>query len=316
MNRQSEQELHHGVEGTPNVQKKILTVNGGPVCVYEAGEHDRAPIVLLHGAMYDESRFIWDALFPALSERYHVFAIDTPRHGGSRPWEGVLDRARLMEILAETFSLLGLDRFSIVGLSMGGGLAIEFASLHPEKIVSIVLFEPGGLGEHVDLQLITWLYLKTPGMLRMLSKRYVKLEDSAIEKLLLTIFTKGTKPENSTRLTAILKDEIRGKFECGENDMDDWQISGIAPFHLKWNLLSQVCSIVCPTLWLRGEQSTLVKQSEMERAVALARENGAKAELIVIPTAGHILPLEQPQKANAEVLAFFHQTLSRMTIEQ
>lgn len=305
MNRQSELEQHSGVEGTPEVQRRILTVSGGPVCVYEAGESNRSPIILLHGAMYDESRFIWDAMFPALSERYHVFAIDTPRHGGSRPWEGMLDRARLMEILAETIALLGLDRFSFVGLSMGGGLAIEFANLHPEKITAMVLFEPGGLGEHVDLQLITWLYLKTPGMLRMLSQRYRKLEDPALEKLLLTIFTKGTKPENPARLTAILKDEIRGKFECDENDMDDWQISAIAPFHLKWNLLSQVRSIACPTLWLRGKESRLVKQSEMERAVALARENGASAELKVIPNAGHILPLEQPEQANAEVLAFF-----------
>lgn len=310
MNRPNELKPHGGVEGTPNVQKRMLTVCGGPVCVYEAGNSTRAPIVLLHGAMYDESRFIWDALFPALCERYHVFAIDTPRHGGSRPWKGELDRARLMVILAETFSLLGLECFSIVGLSMGGGLALEFASLHPEKIASMVLFEPGGLGEHVDLQLITWLYLKTPGMLRMLSKRYVKLDDSAIEKLLLTIFTKGTKPENPGRLTAILKDEIRGKFDCGENDMDDWQIGAITPFHLKWNLLEQVRSIACPTLWLRGEKSTLVKQSEMERAVALARENRALAELKVIPNAGHILPLEQPEQTNMEVLAFLNQTLT------
>ena len=92
--------------------------------------------------------------------------------------------------------------------------------------------------------------------------------------------------------------------------MDDWQISAIAPFHLKWNLLEQVRAIACPTLWLRGAQSTLVKQSEMERAVALTRENGTQAELKVIPNAGHILPLEQPEQANAEVLAFFGKTLS------
>jgi len=309
MLNQSERNATGGVEGTPGVQRRILRVCGGPICVYEAGESNRPPIMLLHGAMYDESRFIWDALFPALSERYHVFALDCPRHGGSRPWEGVLDRARLMEILSETFLQIGLERFSLIGLSMGGGLAIEYASQHPEKIASMALFEPGGLGERVDLQLITWLYLKTPGMLRMLSRRYVKLEDRAIEKLLRTIFTKGTKPENSARLTAILKDEIRGKFEFGENDMDDWQISAIAPVHLKWNLLAQVRAIACPTLWLRGAESTLVKQSEMERAVALARENGMQAELRVIPNAGHILPLEQPEQANAEVLAFFGKTL-------
>ena len=92
--------------------------------------------------------------------------------------------------------------------------------------------------------------------------------------------------------------------------MDDWQISAIAPFRLKWNLLEQVRSIACPTLWLRGEESTLVKQSEMERAVTFAREKGAQAELKVFPNAGHILPLEQPEQANSAVLAFFGKTLS------
>ncbi len=301
--------LQGGIEGTPNVQKRMLRICGGPVCVYEAGENNRPPIVLLHGAMYDESRFIWDSLFPVLSERYHVFALDCPRHGGSRPWEGVLDGAKLMEILSETFKALGLGRFSIVGLSMGGGLAINYASLHPGQVETMVLFEPGGLGEHVDLQLFIWLYIHTPGMLRMLSRRYVKCTDAEIEKLLLTIFTKGTRPSDPARLTAILKDEIRGKFESGEKDMDDWQISAIAPFRLKWNLLEQVRAISCPTLWLRGAESKLVKQSEMERAVTLAREQGAQAELKVIANAGHILPLEQPEQANAAVMTYLERVL-------
>ncbi len=298
-----------GIEGTPNVQKRMLSVCGGPVCVYEAGQNNGASLLMLHGAMYDESRFIWDSLFPVLSERYHVFALDCPRHGGSRPWEGMLDRARLMEILTGVVQQLRLERFSMVGLSMGGGLAIEYASLHPEQVEAMVLFEPGGLGEHVDLQLFTWLYIHTPGMLRMLSRSYEKKSDAKLEKLLLTIFTKGTKPTDPARLTAILKDEIRGKFACGERDMDDWQLSAIAPFRLKWNLLEQVRSINCPTFWLRGAESKLVKQSEMERAVALARTQGAQAELKVIANAGHILPLEQPEQANAAVMTYLERVL-------
>jgi len=298
-----------GVEGTPGVQKRLLSVHGGTICVYEAGDPLLPKIVMLHGAMYDESRFIWDALFPALSEQYHVFAIDTPRHGGSRPWAGQLDRARLMEILAETLSQLSLTRFSFVGLSMGGGLAIEFASLHPEQVEAMALFEPGGLGEKVDLQWFTYFYIRTPGMLRLLSRQYVKYSDAKIEKILRSIFTKGTAPRDPARLTAILKDEIQGKFRCGENDMDDWQISGINLTKLNWNLLSQVEAISCPTLWLRGEQSKLVKQDEMERAVRLAKTHGASAELIVIPNAGHILPLEQPERTNIAVLEFFSKTV-------
>lgn len=296
--------LYGGIEGTAGVQKRMLTVLGGPICVYEAGASDRPAVVLLHGAMYDESRFIWDSLFPALSERFHVFALDTPRHGGSRPWEGELDRARLLEILKATIEQLGLHNFCIVGLSMGGGLAIEYAAQHQSQVCAMALFEPGGLGDHVDWQLFTWLYLKTPGMLHLLSRLYVKYDLSAVEKLMNTIFTKGTKPSNPDRLARILKDEINGKYTYHERDMDDWQIGAIRPFSLRWNLLHTVENISCPTLWLRGAESKLVKQSEMERAVQLSRKQGASAELILVPTAGHILPLEQPERANAEVLKF------------
>jgi pimeloyl-ACP methyl ester carboxylesterase len=297
-----------GVEGTPGVERRVYTLLGGPVCVYEAGKKDRPAVVLLHGAMYDESRFIWDQMFPALSRAYHVFAIDTPRHGGSRPWEGIFDRQRLQEILAELFTQLKLTRFCIVGLSMGGGLAIEYAAQHPEQIVSMALFEPGGLGEHVDAQLFTWLYLKTPSMLRLLSKIYAKYDLAAVEKLLRTIYTKGTNPTAPARLAQILTDEIRGKHTFGERDMDDWQIGAIGPFQLKWNLLDEIPKIQCPTLWLRGAESKLVKQDEMERATRLMLKSGREAELIVIPMAGHILPLEQPEQANRAVLDFLAKT--------
>ena len=300
-----------GVEGTPGVQRRMLTVAGGPVCVYEAGQVDRPAVVLLHGAMYDEARFIWDSMFPALSERFHVFALDTPRHGGSRPWDGLLDRGKLMEILQGVFSQLNLGRFHIVGLSMGGGLAIEYAARHPEQVVSMALFEPGGLGEHVDAQLFTWLYINTPGMLRLLSRLYAKKDMKAIEKLQSSIFTKGTTPSEPKRLARILKDEIDGKYAYGERDMDDWQLGAIRPFSLRWNLLGEVTQLSCPTLWLRGGESKLVKQDEMERAVRLAQTRGEQARLVVVPQAGHILPLEQPARANAEVLQFLLETAEK-----
>ena len=309
MEEQVHKAISTGVEGTAGVKRHIFQVLDGTVCVYEAGDSNRPAIVLLHGAMYDESRFSWDALFPALSERYHVFAVDTPRHGGSRPWEGVLDRARLMEILKETFAKLSLTRFSITGLSMGGGLAIEYASLHPGQVEAMVLFEPGGIGDKVDLQWFTYFYIRTPGILRLLSRQYIKYSDEKIEKVLRSIYTKGTAPRDPARLTAILKDEIRGKFNFGEQDMDDWQIGAINLTKLNWNLLPQVEAIQCPTLWLRGAESKLVKQAEMERAVRLAGLRGGSAELIVIPQAGHMLPLEQPEQANAAVLDFFSKKL-------
>lgn len=297
-----------GVENVPGVKHHTLQVCGGPMSVYEAGDNRKPAVVMLHGAMYDEARFIWDQMFPYLSLNYHVFAVDTPRHGKSRPWQGFLDRTRLLEILHATFGSLKLDHFSLVGLSMGGGLSIDYASTYPEEVVSMVLFEPGGLADKVDMQLFTWMYIRFPGMLRMLSRQYIKKDHKAIEKILGTIFVGGSKPTDPERLAAILEDEIKGKFTCAENDMDDWQISGIAPLKLNWNLLDRIPLLRCPTLWLRGADSTLVKQNEMERAVKLAGEGGCDARLIVIPNAGHILPLERPEQANLAVKEFLDRT--------
>lgn len=297
-----------GVEGVPGLRHHDLTVRGGPLSVYEAGDKGKPSVVMLHGAMYDEARFIWDQLFPFLSQDYHLFAIDTPRHGKSRPWQGNLDHSRLMEILHETFIRLELDNFSLVGLSMGGGLSIDYAALHPEKVRSMVLFEPGGLGDRVDLGFITWLYVKTPGMLKTLSRRYAKMDNGALEKLLESIYVGGSKPTYPDRLISILNDEINGKFAHGENDMDDWQVNALGPFRLEWNLLERIPLIQCPTLWLRGADSVLVKQHEMERAVNLAASGGAEAELKVIANAGHILPLERPEQANIAVKAFLDRT--------
>lgn len=298
-----------GVEGTTGLKHHLLTVCGGPVSVYEAGDTKAPAVVLVHGAMYDEARFIWDQLFPYLAADFHVFAVDTPRHGTSRPWSGTLDHARLLEILGGVFDALHLNRFSLVGLSMGGGLAIGYASEHPERVVSMALFEPGGLGEKLDYEFFTWLYIHTPGMLRILSRSYRKKDRAAARALLNTICVGGSKPTDPDRLVSILMEEILGKFDCRENDMDDWQLGDvIGPFRLRWNLLDRIPHLACPTLWLRGAKSTLVKQSEMERAVRLASTNGQSAELHIVPNAGHILPLEQPEVANTLVRTFLKRT--------
>jgi pimeloyl-ACP methyl ester carboxylesterase len=301
-------EIAGGIENVPGLKHHNFNICGGPLSVYEAGDKGSPAVVMLHGAMYDEARFIWDQMFPFLSRYYHLFALDTPRHGKSRPWQGILDHGRIIEILHNAFCQLELERFSLVGLSMGGGLGIEYASLYPDEVRSMVLFEPGGLGEKINQEFITWLYIKTPGMLRMLSRNYVRKDHTAFRKMLESSYLGGSKPTDPDRLIPILEDEVKGKYKYGEKDMDDWQLNGIGPFRLKWNLLDRIPLIKCPTLWLRGADSVLVKQYEIEKAVKLAIDGGTEAELRIIQNAGHLLPLEQPEQANAAVKAFLDKT--------
>ena len=301
-------ELTGGIENVPGLKHHELNICGGPMSVYEAGRSDRPVVVMLHGSMYDESRFIWDQMFPFLSAYYHLYALDIPRHGKSRPWEGSMDHSRLMDILNCTFEQLQISSFSLVGLSMGGGLSIGYAALYPDKVNSMVLFEPGGLGDKVDMEFITWLYINFPGMLRSLSQKYMKQDHSYMKKIVESLFAGGSKPTDPERLTSIIRDEVKGKYIYRENDMDDWLLHCIGPFRLKWDLLDRIPQIKCPSLWLRGADSVLVKQYEMDRAVKLAIAGGAEAEFKLIQNAGHLLPLERPEQANAAVKGFLDKT--------
>lgn len=293
-----------GVESTPGVEHEVLTIEGSPLSLYAAGKSDRPTVVLFHGAMFDEARFIWDQLFPVLAEHFRVVAFDTPRHGKSRPWPGHMGHERLMRIFHSAVDELGLERFSAVGLSMGGGVAVEYASLHPDRVERMVVFEPGGLGDRLDKQFLTWLYIKTPGLSRVITRSMHRKTREQLRVGLDKLFVGGSKPTDPDRLLTILREEIDGKWRHRENDLDDWQLDSIGATRLTWNLLDRIPLIACPTLWLRGADSLLVKQHEMERAVALARTSGAPATLRVIPGAGHLLPLERPAEANQAVLEF------------
>ena len=293
-----------GVTGTIGVEHRLLQVGGGPLSVYLAGPDDAPVVVLLHGAMCDESRFVWDQLFPQLAGEFRVVAIDTPRHGASRPWSGHLGRKRLLGILHSGLEELQLPDVAIVGLSMGGGLAIDYAATHPDRVRAMVLFEPGGLTERLDRQFVTWLYTKLPGTGALVTRRYATASHERLRRLLDSLYVGGSQPTDPDRLVGILRDELQRKRRFRERDLDDWQLDAIGPNRLRWNLLDRLPRLRCPTLWLRGAESTLVTQPQMGRAVDLARQGGSHASLVVIPNAGHLLPLERPGQANAAVLEF------------
>lgn len=54
----TKQPMSGGVENAPGLRHHILSVCGGPTSIYEAGDHGRPTVIMLHGAMYDEARFI------------------------------------------------------------------------------------------------------------------------------------------------------------------------------------------------------------------------------------------------------------------
>src|SRR4051812_47216532 len=109
---------------------------------------DGEALLLIHG-MAGSSR-AWRAVMPALAELYDVIAPDLPGHGESSPPTGDYPLGNLAATLRDLLAVLGVERTTIVGQSLGGGVAMQLAYQHPELAARLVLVGSGGLGREVS----------------------------------------------------------------------------------------------------------------------------------------------------------------------
>lgn len=293
-------------DGGVKIVKKIydrhslINLEGGPISVYESGEQSLPPILLLHGAMYDEARLTWYHLAPFLAKTRRVIALSFPRHGASRPWTGFADQNCLIQVTAEVIRHFDLPPLPLVGLSMGGAVSVGFALNNPNRVTGLVLMGPGGLGDKVKSQFWSWAFVKTPGALAAITQYYGKMRPEKLRKSLASVFTGGLYTPDYDDLIELLTEEARLKWKFREKPMDDWQLSGLAPFRLKMNLLPELHRLSCPSLWMHGKNDKLVSQKDMEQAAAIS----PSGSFIQVDNAGHLLPLDQPDAVNKTVSDF------------
>ena len=98
------------------------------------------PLVLLHGVA--TSRMIWCRVVGPLAERRRVIAVDVPGFGESAPVGPGFELPDVADRLVEG---LGLERFDLLGHSLGGALAVATAARHPAAVRRLVLVAPAGL---------------------------------------------------------------------------------------------------------------------------------------------------------------------------
>src|SRR5262245_43592277 len=113
-----------------------LAVPGGTLAYDETG---RGPaVILIHGSFLD--RGTWDLQVPALAPRYRVVRYDIRPFGEStvpeKPYRTIDDLLALIDALK-------IDRAHLVGHSFGGGVALDFAIAHPDRVSSLVLVNSG-----------------------------------------------------------------------------------------------------------------------------------------------------------------------------
>ncbi|AOS64104.1 alpha/beta fold hydrolase [Actinoalloteichus hymeniacidonis] len=285
----------------PNgAREEFLAVDGGRVRLLRSTTSgDGVPMLLIHGGGSDNAAISWNLLFEPLSRDRPVIALDLPGFGYTEglPITGTAQgMARQADRVLE---VLGIERAIVVGVSMGGEVALRFALHHPDSTAAAVAIAPGGLIEVYRNPLahrIAWLGTTLPdAVLLPLSSVANRFTRSVIRHMVHDIET----------LPAPVVDEMvrearrpRAGYAYGR-----YTKAAIGSKRMHNNLLPSVARIAAPTLLFHGSQDSLVDPEGSRAAAKLMSD----ARLVMVPDCGHWAQIEKHERFCAELAAFLAQ---------
>src|SRR6059058_4457174 len=128
---------------------ETIRLHGQPVSYHRSGE---GPLLVLVHGITSSSR-AWERVLPLLAQHHTVIAPDLLGHGRSGKPRGDYSLGAYASGIRDLLSILGIAKATIVGHSLGGGIAMQFAYQFPERVERLVLVDSGGLGSEVSLVL-------------------------------------------------------------------------------------------------------------------------------------------------------------------
>lgn len=226
------------------------------------------PLVLVHGA--GGNHMHWPGELRRLPGRT-VYALDLPGHGKSGG-AGRADIGAYAEVVRGVAEALALPRFALVGHSMGGAIAQEFALRYPGRLAGIVLVGTGAR-LRVAPQILTGILTDFQGTTGLMAQW---THGEHVDPNLLRLYTR--------RLREVDPQVIHDDFAACD----------------AFDRRGDVGRIATPALILCGsaDQMTPVKFSHY------LHEQIAGSQLVVVPGAGHMVMLEQPAAVAGEVAGF------------
>lgn len=127
-------------------EQKFIKTTFGQTFILTAGQESKPPVILLHGSCSNSA--FWFPEIMALSGNYCVYAIDIiGEAGNSEEYRPDLNSDAFAIWMKDVLDALGLEKTVIIGNSLGGWMALKFATAYPERVSKLVLIASAGLAE-------------------------------------------------------------------------------------------------------------------------------------------------------------------------
>lgn len=272
-----------------------IRVDGGPVNVYLGGDPGHPAVMLLHGGGTDNARLSWADTFPALAAHYYVIAPDYPGYGGTPRTQQPSTTESLLDFLAALTAALELDDLRLVGISMGGALALGYTLRHPEQVERLALVGSYGLADRAPAHALSALFVRLPWVNELswwVLRRWragvaytvgqiVRSPEARTDALIDAVFEAVQDPSAQRAFAEFQQDEVR------------WG-------GLKTNYTDRLHEIAQPVMLVHGSEDIGVPLAAAERAAGRLPD----AELHVFEGAGHWTQRDQPARFNDLLLRF------------
>ena len=271
-----------------------VEVDGLRVHCLKAGEGN-VPVLLLHGGGYDSASLSYKHAVGPISEHHRVFAPDWPGYGESDKPEMQYSTEYYVGFLGRLMDALSMEKASLVGISMGGAIALGFSLRSPQRVDKLVLVDSHGLGGEVPGGVASYVFVRLPLLNKLVWAALGRSRRMVRASLQTTFYDPRAITENLVNEVY----ELVKKPRVGQA-WRSWQKNEIGREGLRTNFVNRLHELAVPTLILHGAEDKYVPDSWARRAHTLIKDS----ELHIFPQCGHWLTLERPGEFDSAVLEF------------
>jgi pimeloyl-ACP methyl ester carboxylesterase len=270
--------------------EEYINVNGIRTRYWTTGDKGPA-LLLIHG--FGASVEIWQHNIEPLAKFYKVYAIDLVGFGRTEKHEGPYTPSFMVDFINDALTVLNLEKVTLIGLSMGGGLSILYTLRFPHKVDKLVLVDSAGLGKEV---IFSMRLMSLPFLGEFVTKPSRKMAYLFFKPAVL----------NPAQLKGQFTDIYYELFSLpgAQTAMLKVIRSGCNIFGIKKDVLNETLMnlhrITSPTLIIWGRQDAIIPLIQ----AYYAKEKIPNSKLHVIEQCGHMPNFEKPDEFNQVVLDF------------